>query len=69
MLESIAFIATVISAVICVLMFCVLLIGEMAIAFGAHVPGHRKLGRVWLWVVVFTALITASLITIKSLGL
>lgn len=69
MLESITFIATVISAVITLLMFAVLAMGEMAIAFGAHVPGHRKLGRVFLWMVVLTAVLTASLIAIKSFGL
>lgn len=69
MLESITYIATVVSVVICVLMFCVLAMGEMAIAFGAHVPGHRKLGRVFVRMVVFTAIITTSLITIKSFGL
>lgn len=69
MLESITYIATVISVVICAIMLCVLAIGELAIAFGAHVPGHRKLGRVFMWVVVFTAIITTSLIVIKSFGL
>lgn len=66
MLELIVLTLSTVLVVAACIMLAMLAIGEMALALGAHVPGHRKLGRAFVFVAGFMVVTLVCLVIIRS---